>query len=396
MKKILVTDHKLIDPIDPSFTQYRESVAVFSKERISPFISEMDTNCKLEESLIKDLFAYNLMNIEIPQKYGGYGGNFINTIIAIEEIAKIDPSVAVFVDVQNSLFNNAIMRWGTEEQKEIYLPVLAREGVGSFSITEKHAGSDTYAMSCLAEKQENGYLLSGEKHWATNAMEAKYFLIFAKMDTEPNSSISAFIVDRQTPGLTILPSQEKMGIRASSTCDIILKDVFVSDENILGGLGMGKRIGLETLTDGRVGIAAQMLGLAEGAYSLALQHAQQRKQFGNFIGAFQGVHFQLAKMAVKIETARQIIYHTIRIKHRNKDFMEYFKLASMTKYHVSQIAEEVASNAVEIFGGSGFMKSSPIEKFYRDAKIGRIYEGTSNIQLRTIAKLIMKIKTKDI
>lgn len=379
---------------DETKQNYRKKIQLFCKEYIEPFVQKMDHDCKIDTDLIKHLFENNLMNIEIPAVYGGLGKTFPDTVIAIEEIAKTDPSIAVFIDVQNSLVNNAFLRWGNESQQKKYLPLLATQLTGSFSITEEEAGSDTYALSCKAKPVNDGYLLEGKKHWATNAYEAGIFILFAKItDDNPNDSITAFLVDRQAEGLTVLPPQEKMGIRASSTCDIQLEDVYIPKENILGGIGMGKRIALETLTDGRVGIAAQMLGLAQGALDLAIAYAQKRKQFGEYIGAFQGVHFQLADMATRVEAARQMIHQAVRMKLQEKNFMEYFKQACMAKYYASEISEKVASQAIEVFGGLGFMKSCPVEKFYRDAKIGRIYEGTTNIQLKTIARTLLKIKS---
>lgn len=389
------TDKKNIpDATVESKLSYRKKIQLFCKENIESRVGEMDRNCKIDADLIHLLFENNLMNIEIPVVYGGLGKTFFDTVVTIEEVAKTDPSIAVFIDVQNSLINNAFLRWGKEFQQKKYLPLLAKSLAGSFSITEEEAGSDTYALSCKAIPADGGYILNGKKHWATNASEAGVFVIFAKItENNPNDSITAFIVDKQTEGLTVLPPQEKMGIRASSTCDIVLENVYVPEENILGGIGMGKRIALETLTDGRVGIAAQMLGLAQGALDLAIAYSQQRKQFGEHIGAFQGVYFELAKMATHIEAARQMIYHSVNLKSQGSNFMEYFKQACMAKYFASDISEKVASQAVEIFGGLGFMKSCPVEKFYRDAKIGRIYEGTTNIQLKTIARTLLKIKS---
>ena len=378
----------------PTLSEYAKSIAEFSNKEILPLVSEMDMKAEMDKSLVKSLFESKIMSIEIPVEYGGLGYSFAHTITAIEEISKVDPGVAVFVDVHNTLVIGAINKWGTNAQKQYYLPKLANNIVGAFSLTEHHAGSDAYSLSCEARKHHNGYLITGKKHWATNAREAGIFILMANVlgeDSIPH--LTAFIID-DTTNLKVLAPSEKMGIRASSTCDMELDYVFVPEENILGGVGFGKRIILELLTDGRVGIAAQMLGLAQGAFHFASKYSQERKQFGKVIANYQGVHFELARMATRIEAIRGLLEKSVQLK-ANGDFMRYFKFACMAKLYSSEVAEYTVSKAIEILGGEGYMKTSPVEKMYRDAKIGAINEGTSNILLKTIAKIILKTKISD-
>jgi alkylation response protein AidB-like acyl-CoA dehydrogenase len=359
--------------------RYREKVRNFAEQIIAPLALEMDRKAKLDERLIPQLFDEGLMSIEIPSEYGGQNGNFFKSILAIEELSRVDPGVAVFVDVQNTLVVNAFIRWATPEQKQRFLPSFARDTVGAFSITEKQSGSDAYAMSCRAVKVDGGYVLTGNKQWVTNAAEADIILVFANTHPEKaREGITAFILNKkEAPGLTVETPEEKMGIRASSTCGLVLNDVFIPEENILGGVGRGTEIAIETLTAGRVGIAAQMTGLAQGALDAAIAHAEKRKQFGKRIISYQGVHYPLAEMATDVEAARLLVYNAARI--------------SMAKLFASKVAQTVVSKALDIFGGTGYMKGSMIEKFYRDAKIGTIYEGTSNMQMSSIAKALMKI-----
>jgi alkylation response protein AidB-like acyl-CoA dehydrogenase len=372
--------------------KYREKVRCFAEECVAPLSMEMDRNAKLDQTLIRQLFDEGLMSIEIPSEYGGQNGNLFKTVVAIEELSRIDPAVAVFVDVQNTLVVSAFNRWGTPEQKKRCLPLMARETAGAFSITEKHSGSDAYAMTSQAVKVDGGYLLKGNKHWVTNAAEAGIFLVFAT--TNPGNAregITSFIVHKKdVSGFAVEAPEEKMGIRASSTCALVLDDVFIAEENILGGAGRGSQVALETLTVGRVGIAAQMVGLAQGALEAAIAHAEGRKQFGKRIISYQGVHFPLAEMATDVEAARLMTYNAARINTLQENPVECFTSASMAKLYASKVAESVASRALDIFGGKGYMKGSSIEKLYRDAKIGKIYEGTSNMQMSTIARTLMK------
>jgi len=374
--------------------RFRSEIRDFVERHVSPIVYEMDNQAALNRELIAALHRHNYMNIEIPGSYGGRGGSFFESIIAIEELARVDPSVAVFVDVQNTLVNNAISRWGDDAQKDQWLTALASGATGAFSITEKHAGSDAYALDTKATRVEGGYVLNGEKYLVTNAAEADTFIIFAKTEGERvDGQLTAFLVSApETPGLRILEREEKMGIRASSTCPLVLEDVFLPDVQVLGRPGQGKQVALETLTDGRVGIAAQMAGLAAGALEAAVAYAEKRRQFGRRICDFQGVHFLLAELATSVEAARLMVYNAARLRGTNRSQGEYFTAASMAKYFAAEVAGQVTSRVIDIFSGAGYLKNSPAEKFYRDAKIGTIYEGTAHMQLRSIAKMIVNFK----
>lgn len=370
-------------------------INTFSNNAISPYVYEMDEKARLNESVIKDIINQGLMKIEIPNEYGGLGKTFMHSILAIENLAMIDPAVAVFVDVQNTLVINALMRWGNDSQKQKYLTKLAHGSVGAFSITERESGSDAAKLNCTAEKVNGGYILNGLKHWVTNAAEADIFLVFAKIPNTfrgGNGSLTTFIIDKsEVEGISVGEPEEKMGIRASSTCDVKLENVFVSEENILGEIGAGITVALETLTDGRIGIGAQMLGLTQGAFDCAINYAQERKQFGQYISTYQGIHFPIAQMATEIQATRALIYNVSRMKLAKYDFKEIMIQASMAKLYASQVADRVVSQSLEIIGGKAYMKGNKLEKLYRDSKIGAIYEGTSNIQLRTIARNFVKV-----
>lgn len=377
--------------------QFKNKAKDFAFTYISPCIDAMESNYTLDNSLIKKLFEYGFMNIEIPTEHGGQGESFFKVILAIEEFSKVDPSVSVFIDVQNTLINNAIIKWGTDDQRSMILPGLGKDTVGAFSITEKDSGSDAFAISTKAEKVNNGYILSGEKHWVTNAAEANMFIIFAKVcnssNHHPDNRITAFIVNKsESEGFTVHKSSRKLGIKASSTCDISLHNVFVPENQVLGEVGRGRHIALNILADGRIGIASQMLGLAEGALQEAVRYSKERNQFGKPISTFQGIHFPLADIATKIESARLFVYNTARIREDTRNFIELLYTTSMAKHFAAEIAEEAASWAINVFGGTGYMERSKVEKFYRDAKIGKIYEGTTNMQLLTIAKTFLKIR----
>jgi butyryl-CoA dehydrogenase/short/branched chain acyl-CoA dehydrogenase len=327
------------------------------------------------------------MGIEIPEQYGGGSGTFFEAILAVEEISRVDPSAGVLVDVQNTLVNNALLRFTTEEQKRRYLPRMAADTVGAYALSEASSGSDAFAMQTRAELKGNEWVINGRKLWITNAKEAGVFILLANADPSAGyRGITAFIVEKSFPGFSVGKKEDKLGIRASSTCELVLEDLRVPKENVLGEVGKGYKIAIETLNEGRIGIGAQMLGLARGAWEAAAKYAGERKQFGKAIAEFQGVQFQLAQMATDIEAARMLVYNAARMKDAGMNFV---KEAAMTKLFTSQVAERVASLAVEIFGGNGFVKEYPVEKFYRDAKIGKIYEGTSNMQLATIAKLTL-------
>ncbi len=366
---------------------FRDTVRQFARETISPLVREMDEHQKMDAALVRQLFELGLMGIEIPEAYGGSSGTFFEAILAVEEISAVDPSVGVLVDVQNTLVINALLRWANEEQKQRYLPRMAKECVGAYALSEAASGSDAFALQARAEKKDGHYVLNGQKLWITNAKEADLFIVFATTDTAAGyKGIHAFLVEKSFPGFVLGKKEDKLGIRASSTCEVVLEDCKVPAENLLGEAGKGYKIAIETLNEGRIGIGAQMLGLAQGAWNYAARYAKERKQFGKPIADFQAVQFQLAELAVDIEAARLMVYNAARLKDARLDFV---KEAAMTKYFTSQVAERVASQAVEVFGGYGFVKDYPVEKFFRDSKIGKIYEGTSNMQLATIAKMVI-------
>lgn len=366
----------------------KEAAADFADAAIKPKVQEMEEKAKLDPGLVEQFFEMGLMGIEVPEKYQGSGGTFFMSIVAIEEISKVDASAGVFMDVQNTLVNNAFLRWGNEEIKQRYLPLLANEKVGAYCLSEAGSGSDAFALKTTASDEGDHYLLNGAKLWITNASEADIFLVFANLNPEAGyKGITAFIVERDFEGFSVSKKENKMGIRASSTCEILLEDCKVPKDNVLGEVGKGYKVAIETLNEGRIGIGAQMIGIAQGAFDAALEYVQERKQFGQAISDFQGVQFQLARMATEIETARLLVYNSARLKENGESFL---KEAAMAKYHSSEVAERVSSLAIDLFGGYGYVKEYPVEKFYRDSKIGKIYEGTSNMQLNTISKLLLK------
>jgi len=366
---------------------FRSSVREFSQQTIGPLVRQMDEEQHFSADLLPQLFQLGLMGIEIPVEYGGAGGSFFEAILAVEEISAVDPSVGVLVDVQNTLCVNALLRWGTEEQKKRYLSRMAVDAVGAYALSEAASGSDAFALQARAEKRGAEYVLNGQKLWITNAREAGLFIVFATLDPAAGyKGITAFLVEKDFSGFTVGKKEDKLGIRASSTCELILEDCRVPEENVLGEPGRGYKIAIETLNEGRIGIGAQMLGLAQGAWHHAAKYAQERKQFGKPIAEFQAVQFALAEMATDIEATRLLVYNAARLKDAKLD---YVREAAMAKYFASQVAERVASQAVEVYGGYGFVKDYPVEKYYRDAKIGKIYEGTSNMQLATIGKLVL-------
>jgi butyryl-CoA dehydrogenase/short/branched chain acyl-CoA dehydrogenase len=366
---------------------FRETIRQFAQETIAPLVHKMDEEQHFEPELVTQLFNLGLMGIEIPVEYGGSGGTFFEAILAVEEVSAVDPSVGVLVDVQNTLCINALLRWGTPEQKKGHLPRLATDTVGAYALSEAASGSDAFALQMRAKKQGDEYVLNGQKLWITNAKEAGLFIVFATLDPGAGyKGITAFLVEKNTPGFSVGKKEDKLGIRASSTCEIIFEDCRVPAANVLGEPGKGYKIAIETLNEGRIGIGAQMLGLAQGAWNHAARYAFERKQFGKAIGEFQAVQFALAELATEIEATRLMVYNCARLKDAGLPFL---KEAAMCKYFSSQVAERVASHAVEVYGGYGFVKDYPVEKYYRDAKIGKIYEGTSNMQLATIAKLTL-------
>jgi short-chain 2-methylacyl-CoA dehydrogenase len=366
---------------------FQATVRKFAREQVRPYVREMDEAGVFRKEILKQFFEMGLMAIEIPEEYGGQGGSFFQAVLAVEELSAVDPSAGVIVDVQNTLCINALLRWATAAQKAKYLPLLAVGTVGSYALSEAGSGSDAFAMGARAEDRGDHFLLSGRKLWITNAAESGLFLIFANANPEAGyKGITAFLVERGFAGFQVGKKEDKLGIRASSTCELILDNCRVPRENVVGALGQGYKIAMETLNEGRIAIGAQMIGLARGALEHAVSYAKERKQFGQAIGEFQGVQFDLAKMATDLEAARLLVYNAARLKQAGLPFQTE---AAMAKYFASEIAEKAASKAIEIHGGVGFTKDYPVEKLYRDAKIGRIYEGTSNIQLLTIAKKLL-------
>jgi butyryl-CoA dehydrogenase/short/branched chain acyl-CoA dehydrogenase len=364
---------------------FRDNIRKFAEESVRPLVRKMDELGTMDHSLVEQFHQLGLMGIEIPEQYGGAGGTFFEAILAVEELSRVDPSVGVLVDVQNTLVNNALIRWGSEAQKQKYLPKMAGEWVGSYALSEAGSGSDAFALQTRAEDKGDHWLLNGQKLWITNGKESNLFIIIATVDPAAGyKGITAFIVERDFPGFTVGKKEDKLGIRASSTTELIFDDCKVPKENLLGEVGKGYKIAIETLNEGRIGIGAQMLGLAQGAWECAAKYAQERKQFGQPLTYFQAISFQLAQMATEITAVRLMVYNVARMKDAGVPFL---KEAAMTKLYSSQVAERVASQAVEIYGGYGFTKDYPVEKFFRDSKIGSIYEGTSNMQLMTIAKL---------
>ena len=366
---------------------FQQAVQRFARERIGPHVREMDAAGEFRKDLLREMFSLGLMGIEIPEEYGGQGGSFFQSVLAVEALGAVDPSAAVIVDVQNTIANNVIIRWGTDDQKRRYLPRLAGEMVASFALSEAGSGSDAFALATRATQRGDEYFITGRKLWITNAAEAGLFLVFANAHPEAgHRGISCFLVEREFAGFQVGKKEDKLGIRASSTCELILDDCRVPAGNLLGERGKGYKIAIETLNEGRIAIGAQMTGLAQGALDHAVAYAKQRQQFGKPIAEFQGVQFQLAQMATEVEAARLLVYNAARLRDSGRP---YVTEAAMAKYFASQVAEDTASQAVEIFGGVGFTKDYPVEKLYRDAKIGRIYEGTTNMQKLTIAKQIL-------
>ncbi|MCA2961701.1 MAG: acyl-CoA dehydrogenase [Silvanigrellales bacterium] len=370
---------------------FQKAVLDFARQEIAPLVSKMDETETMDKELIQKLFDMGLMAIETPESHGGAGSSFFNAILAIEALAQVDPSVSVLVDVQNTLVANAFLRWGTQAQRDRYLKLMssAKGGqIGSYCLTEPNSGSDAFALRTRATVAADGsYRLTGKKVFITNAKEADIFLVFANLNPEQGyKGITAFVVERSFKGFSVGKKEVKLGIRASSTCEILFDDCVVPKENVLGEIGKGYKIAIETLNEGRIGIAAQMLGLAQGAFDASLKYVREREQFGKSIASFQGVQFQIGQMATDIEAARLMVYNAARLKDAK---MEFVKEAAMAKHFASKVAEDVASIAIELHGGYGFIKEFPVEKFYRDAKIGKIYEGTTNMQLQTIAKAVL-------
>ena len=389
MEKIAVTDGVRLPLTSLSNDEQilRDSVRKFAQNKIAPLVREMDESQKIHPSLLPQMFEMGILGIETPEEYGGFGGSFMDSILAVEEISAVDPAIGVLVDVQNTLTVNALLRYGTEEQKTKYLPRTNTDTICSYALSEASSGSDAFSLKTQARLDGDFYILNGRKLWISNAVEADLFIVFATVDPSAGyKGITAFVIERDTPGFQVGKKEDKLGIRASSTCELLLDDCRLPVASVLGQPGKGYKIAIGTLNEGRIGIAAQMLGLAQGAWNYAAKYGRERQQFGKAISQFQAVQFTLADMAVEIEAARLMVYNAARMKDAGIPFV---KEAAMAKYFVSMVAERVASQAVEIFGGYGFVKDYPVEKLYRDAKIGKIYEGTSNMQLATISKLIL-------
>ena len=381
------SSHPPLTQLSEEESLFYATVKQFAEETIGPLVKQMDADQQFASGLVKQLFDLGLMGIEVPEKLGGAEGSFFDAVLAIEAISTVDPAVAVLVDVHNTLVINALRRWATSEQQKQWLPRLASDTVGAYALSEAASGSDAFALQTRGERVSGGYRLNGRKLWISNAREAGLFVVFATLDPAAGyKGITAFLVEKGTPGFTVGRKEDKLGIRASSTCELIFDNCEVMETNLLGEPGKGYKIAIETLNEGRIGIGAQMLGLAEGAWGHAVRYAKERKQFGKAIADFQAVQFTLAEMATDIEAARLMVYNAARLKDVGQP---YLREAAMTKLFASQVAERVASQCVEIFGGNGFVRDYPAEKYYRDAKVGKIYEGTSNMQLATIAKSVL-------
>ncbi|MFN7825228.1 MAG: acyl-CoA dehydrogenase [Pseudobdellovibrionaceae bacterium] len=364
---------------------FQQAVREFAENEIKPYVTEMDDKAEMKKEIVQKLFEMGLMGIETPESFGGAGASFTMACLAVEEIAKVDGSVSVLCDVQNTLVTNAILKWGSDSIKSKYLPKMAREWVGAYALSESSSGSDAFALKLRADAKGDKYILNGSKLWITNGNEANVFIVFANIDPSKGyKGITAFLVERGFPGFKVGKKEEKLGIRASSTCELLFENCEVPASQVLGEVGKGYKIAIETLNEGRIGIGAQMIGIAGGAYEATLKYIQSREQFGKPIAQFQGVQFQLAEMRTELEAARLMVYNAARLKDAGADFIE---AAAMAKLFSSRAAENITSTAIDLFGGNGFTKEYPVEKFWRDAKIGQIYEGTSNMQLQTIAKM---------
>jgi alkylation response protein AidB-like acyl-CoA dehydrogenase len=366
---------------------FQQTVREFAIERIRPLVHDMDHDAKMSPELIHDFFDLGVMGIEVPEQWGGAGSSFFTAVIVVEELSHVDASCGVIVDVQNTLVNNILLRWGSEDQKSKYLSMLSRDTVGAYALSEAGSGSDAFGLATKAEDKGDHWVLNGQKLWITNAAEAGVFVVFANANPDAGyKGITAFIIERDFPGFSVGKKEDKLGIRASSTCELVLEDCRVPKENVVGEVGKGYKIAIETLNEGRIGIGAQMIGIARGALEHAIAYVKERKQFGRPIAEFQGVQFQIADAATQLEAARLMVYNAARLKDAKKPFV---REAAMAKLFSSAVCETVTSLAVQLFGGNGYTKEYPVEKFWRDSKVGQIYEGTSNMQLATIAKTIL-------
>ncbi|MCH1570648.1 MAG: acyl-CoA dehydrogenase [Longimicrobiales bacterium] len=388
MTTLLTTSRPALTDLTEQERMFQEAARDFANAEIAPKIMEMDEAARIDPSLLPQLFEMGLMGIEVPEEYGGTGADFFTSILIVEELSRVDPSIAVLVDVQNTLVINAILRWANDEQQARYLPRLASDTVGAYALSEAGSGSDAFALTCRATPDGDDWILEGHKLWITNGNEAGFFIVFATVDPDAGyKGITAFIVEKEFEGFSVGKKEDKLGIRASSTTELLFDNVRVPAGNVLGEVGKGYKAAIETLNEGRIGIGAQMLGLAQGALDHTVRYVQEREQFGRPIGSFQGVQFQLAEMATEIEAARLMVYNAARLKDAGQPFVTP---AAMAKLYASEMAQRVASLCIDLHGGYGFTKEYPVEKLYRDAKIGTIYEGTSNMQKQTIAKALMR------
>lgn len=384
----------IVEGVRPALTQlsedegmFRDAVREFALQEIAPRVSGMDERQALDADLIPQLFELGLMSIEIPEEHGGTGLDFFTSVLVVEELSRVDPAVAVLVDVQNTLVINALNRWASDEQKARLFPRLASGSVGAYALSEAGSGSDAFALACRATQDGTDWIVTGQKLWITNGAEAEIFILFATVDPDAGyRGITAFLVERDMPGFSVGKKEDKLGIRASSTTELVLEDVRIPGANVLGAVGNGYKVAIETLNEGRIGIGAQMVGLAQGALDHTIRYVQEREQFGHAIAEFQGVQFQIAEMATQIEAARLLVYNAARLKDQGEPFLTP---AAMAKLHASRVAQSVSSLCVDLFGGYGFTREYPVEKLYRDSKIGTIYEGTTNMQLQTIAKQLL-------
>ncbi|HEU4827737.1 MAG TPA: acyl-CoA dehydrogenase [Gemmatimonadales bacterium] len=387
MQELSTASHPLTT-LSEEETMFRDAVREFAEAEVRPHVSEMDEAGRFNTDIIPKFFEMGLMGIEVPEALGGSAGGIFLAVLAIEALAQVDASAAIYVDVHNTLVNNAILRWASDEQKQRYFPRLTSDMLGAFALSEPASGSDAFALETRADRKDGGWELTGRKFWITNGGEAEFFIVFANTDfSKGYKGITAFLVERGFPGFSVGKKENKLGIRASSTTELILEGCRVPDENVLGPVGQGYKIAIETLNEGRIGIGAQMIGVAQGALHAAIAYIKERRQFGKAIAEFQGVQFQIAQMATDIEAARLLVYNAARLKEAGEPFAQQ---AAMAKLFSSQVADRVTSQCLELFGGYGYSKEYPAEKFYRDAKIGTIYEGTSNMQLQTIAKTILR------
>ncbi|MDE3002488.1 MAG: acyl-CoA dehydrogenase [Gemmatimonadota bacterium] len=388
MSTLLTTSRPALSDLTEQERMFQEAARDFATAEIAPKIMQMDEAAQIDPALLPQLFEMGLMGIEIPEEFGGTGADFFTSILIVEELSRVDPSVAVLVDVQNTLVINALLRWASDEQNARYLPRLASDTVGAYALSEAGSGSDAFALSCRATPDGDDWVLEGHKLWITNGNEAELFIVFATVDPDAGyKGITAFLVEKGFEGFSVGKKEDKLGIRASSTTELLFDNVRVPGSNVLGEVGMGYKTAIETLNEGRIGIGAQMIGLAQGALDHTVRYVQEREQFGRAVGSFQGVQFQLAEMATEIEAARLMVYNAARLKDAGKPFVTP---AAMAKLYSSEMAQRVASMCIDLHGGYGFTKEYPVEKLYRDAKIGTIYEGTSNMQKQTIAKALMR------